>query len=75
MFGQRGGISGAILTDLSKAFDSILHDLLIAKPDAYGFEYRSLRIMESCLSNRQQRTKINKAFSRYSEIIYGVPQF
>ena len=30
--------------------------------------------MESFLSNRQQRTKINNAFSRYSEITYGVPQ-
>ena len=67
-------ISGAILTDLSKAFDCILHDLLIAKLAAYGFDYQSLRIMESFLSNRQQRTKINNAFSRYSEIIYGVPQ-
>ena len=68
------GISGAILTDLSKAFDYILYDLLIATPAAYGFDYQSLRIMESFLSNRQQRTKINNAFSRYSEIIYGVPQ-
>ena len=73
MFGQRG-LSGAILTDLSKAFDCILHNLLIAKLAAYGCDYQSLRIMESFLSNRQQRTKINNAFSRYSEIIYGVPQ-
>ena len=73
MFGQRG-ISGAILTYLSKAFDCILHELVIAKLAAYGFDYQSLRIMESFLSNRQQRTKINNAFSRYSEIIYGVPQ-
>ena len=71
---DKGGISGAILTDLLKAFDCILHDLLIAKLAAYGFDYQSLRIMESFLSNRQQRTKINNAFSRYSEIIYGVPQ-
>ena len=71
---DKGGISGAILTDLSKAFDCILHDLLIAKLAAYGFDYQSLRIMESFLSNRQQRTKINNAFSRYSEIVYGVPQ-
>ena len=70
----KGGLSGAILTDLSKAYDCILHDLLIAKLTAYGFDYQSLRIMESFLSNRQQRTKINNAFSRYSEIIYGVPQ-
>ena len=71
---DKGAISGAILTDLSKAFDCMLHDLLIAKLAAYGFDYQSLRIMESFLSNRQQRTKINNAFSRYSEIIYGVPQ-
>ena len=62
---DKGVISGAILTDLSKVFDCIFHDLLIAKLTAYGFDYQSLRIMESFLSNRQQRTKIN-AFSRYS---------
>ena len=71
---DKGGISGAILTDLSKAFDCILHDFLIAKLAAYGFDYQSLRIMESFLSNKQQRTKINNAFSRYSEIRHGVPQ-
>ena len=71
---EKGGISEAILTDLSKAFDCTLHDLLIAKLAAYGFDYQSLRIMESFLSNRQQKTKINNAFSCYSEIIYGVPQ-
>ena len=70
---DKGGISGAILTDLSKAFDCNLHNLLVAKLAAYGFDYQSLRIMESFLSNRQQRTKIN-AFSRYSEIIYGVSE-
>ena len=62
---DKGVISGAILTDLSKVFDCIFHDLLIAKLTAYGFDYQSLRIMQSFLSNRQQRTKIN-AFSRYS---------
>ena len=71
---DKGGISGAILTDLSKAFDCILHGLLVVKVAAYGFDYQSLRIMVSFLSNRQQRTKINNAFSCYSEIIYGVPQ-
>ena len=71
MFGQ-GGISGAISTDLSEAFDCILHDLLIAKLAAYGFDYQSLRIIESFLSNR---TKINNFLVRYSEIIYGVPQW
>ena len=71
---DKGGISRDLLKDLSKAFDCILHDLLIAKIAVYGFGYQSLRIMESFLSNRQQRTKINNAFSRYLEIIYGGPQ-
>ena len=53
---DKGGIIGAILADLSKAFDCILHDLLIAKLAAYGFDCQSLRIMESFLSNRHQRT-------------------
>ena len=71
---DKEGISGAILIDLSKAFDCMLHDLLIAKLHAFGFDCQSLRIMDSFLSNRQQRTKINNVFSRYSEILYGVPQ-
>ena len=71
---DKGCISGAILTDLWKAFDCILHDLLIAKLAAYEFNYQSLKIMDSFLSNRLQRTKINNAFSRYSDIIYAVPK-
>ena len=70
----KGGISEAILTDLSKAFDCILHDLVVAKRAANGFDYQSPRITESFLFNRQQRTKINNAFSCYFKIIYGVPQ-
>ena len=71
---EKGGIRGTILTDPSKVFHCILHDLLKAKLAAYGFYYQSLRIMESFLSNRQQKTKINNAPSRYSKISYGVPQ-
>ena len=37
-------VAGAILTDLSKAFDCLSHDLLIAKLDAYGFEKSALKI-------------------------------
>ena len=53
---DNGGVSGALFTDL--AFDYILNDLLIAKLAAYGFDYNSLQMLQSYLSNRKQRTKI-----------------
>ena len=59
---------------MSKAFDCISHDLLIAKLKAYGFSYKSLCLIKNYLSNRYQRTKINNTFSTWLEILYGVPQ-
>ena len=46
----------ALLTDLSKAFDCLLLDLIIAKLNAYGFSYSFLRSIHSYLSDRKQRT-------------------
>ena len=60
--------------DLSKAFDTISHDLLIAKLHAYGFDKTTLKLMKSYLSNRWQRSKINSSFSTWTELIIGVPQ-
>ena len=60
--------------DLSKAFDTINHELLIAKLYAYGFSKDSLKIIFSYLSNRWQRVKINMSFSSWKELIQGVPQ-
>ena len=65
---------GALLTDLSKAFDCLPHDLLLAKLNAYGFSLPALRLVQSYLSNRKQRTKINSEFSSWEEILFGVPQ-
>ena len=65
---------GALRTDLSKAFDCLLHDLLLAKLNAYGFSLPALRLVQSYLSNKKQRTKINSEFSPCEEILFGVPQ-
>ena len=51
-------VFGALLTDLSKAFDCLSHDLLVAKLNAYGFSMAALRLIQNYLSNRKQRTKI-----------------
>ena len=66
--------AGAVLTDLSKAFDCLNHDLLIAKLDAYGFKKNSLNFIYDCLKERKQRTKVNNSYSSWKDIQYGVPQ-
>ena len=50
--------SCALFTDLSKAFDCLCHELLIAKLDAYGFDKKALKLVNSYLSNRKKRVKI-----------------
>ena len=51
------GCAGAILTGLSKSFETINHELLLTKLHAYGFIMHSLLILSSYLSNRKQRVK------------------
>ena len=60
--------------DLTKAFDTINHELLIAKIHVYGFSNISLTLFFSYLSDRWQRTKINLSFSYWHELLQGVPQ-
>ena len=71
---DKGELSGALLTDLSKAFDYLSHKLLLAKLHAYGFSIAILRLIDSYLKNRRQITKINMSFSSWVEIVFGVPQ-
>ena len=60
---DNGGIAGAVLTDLSKAFDCLDHELLIAKLNAYGFSRSTLLFVYSYLDNRKQRVTVNASFS------------
>ena len=71
---DKGSSFGALLTDLSKAFHCLLHELLIAKLHAYGFSLNALRLVHSYLTNRKLRTKINTKYSSSEEILFGVPQ-
>ena len=60
--------------DLSKAFDCLPHDLLIAKLEAYGFDTKTLNIFKSYLNQRKQFVNINGTLSDILEILSGVPQ-
>ena len=59
--------------DLPKAFDTINHELLLSKLNAYGFDKNSLAIMRNYLSNHWQRTKINTTFSSWSVLLNSIP--
>ena len=71
---DNGGVFGALLTDLSKAFDCIPHDLIIVKLESYGFHIDALKLIQNYLSNRKKRVEINDTYSSWKDIFYGVPQ-
>ena len=70
----KGKFFGALITDLSKAFDCLDHELLTAKLNACGFSLPALRLINDYLSNRKKRTKIKNTYSTSIDIIFGVPQ-
>ena len=65
---------GTVLMDLSKAYDCLNHDLLIAKLHAYGIGNNALRPIYNYLKRRKQRVKVGSSFSDFLEIKLGVPQ-
>ena len=65
---------GAILMDLSKAFDCIPHDLLITKCTHLDFSTESLKLFYSYLKNRKQSVKINNTHSVFQVFLSGVLQ-
>ena len=71
---DRSKVFCALLTDISKGFDCLDHDLLIAKLNGYGFSFPVLRLILDYLLNRKQRTRINNSYSTRMEIVLGVPQ-
>ena len=71
---DKGVYISAIFMDLSKVFETLNHNLLIAKLGTYGFERDSLSFMKSYSNDRQQQVRVNKNFSFWEIIIAGVPQ-
>ena len=69
-----GKAFGALLTDLSKAFDCLDHELLIAKLNAYGFSLPALRLIHDYLSHRKQKTRVNDSYSEWLAVMFGLRQ-
>ena len=71
---DKGELVAIVAIDLSKAFDVIQHDLLLAKLKAYGVGEGSCALLKDYLSGRQQRVKIRDTFSNWAGTRRGVPQ-
>ena len=67
-------IIGTLLTDLSKAFDCLDHELLIAKLNAYAFSLPALKLVRDYLLKRKQRSKVIRTCSSWVGIVFAVPQ-
>ena len=65
---------GAVLMDLSKSFDCVPHDLLIAKLHAYGLSFDTATFLNSYLKDGKQNVRINNIFSVFQNIFSGVPK-
>ena len=59
---------------MSKAYDCLRHDLLIAKLEAYGLDNGSLNLHLDYLTFRKQRTKVGSAYNKWSKTRLAIPQ-
>ena len=71
---DKNKVVGAVLMDLSKAFDCIPHELLIAKLAAYNFDKGTLEFMLSYLKGRKQTVNVKGKLSSFLDVLAGVPQ-
>ena len=71
---ERNYVVVRVLMDLSKAFDCVPHDLLLAKLAAYGVDESFLCYIYSYLLNRKQCVRINNININFLTVISGVPQ-
>ena len=67
-------VIGLVSMDLSKAFDSLPHDLIVKKFKEYGADEKTANIIEDYFSDRQQRVKIAGEYSSWNHISRGIAQ-
>ena len=71
---DNGLITASVFLDLSKAFDTVDHNILLPKLKLIGLDSKSLTWFESYLSNRLQKTSISNTLSSPLPVSVGVPQ-
>ena len=60
--------------DLSKVYDCLQHDIIIANFEAYGLSKSNLKLLLDYLEGRKQRVKIGSSYTFWSDVKWSVPQ-
>ena len=72
---EKGNKVGTIFMDLSKAFDTFNHNLLLAKLNAYGFSFNEIKLVQIYFLERFRRVNIINNLGEWCVILLGVPQW
>ena len=71
---EQGKLCGAVFIDLTKAFDTVDHQIMLCKLSEIGLSETALHWFRSYLTGRQQRTSCGNELSAELPVTHGVPQ-
>lgn len=69
---DRNECAGALLIDLSKAFDCLPHDFLLAMLNAYDLSNDATSLLKNYLGNRGQQVKLGSNLIEFLTMVKGV---